>query len=176
MNFEVAGPFKLRRVNGMIKKKEGKEKLRKDLREWDEDLVDSHGCYVFAIKAGKGWTPYYAGQALRRTIFAEATHVDKLQKYNEVLSEYSRGTPVLFFLPWLTDSGKKYRRKSKRKSSTTLDFLEDWLIALCYRRNNELINVSRTKLLKLIRVRGVLNAAPGDWSTASVDFGKMFQL
>jgi hypothetical protein len=124
MNFELAGPFKLKCYRGVVKKKESREQLLKNLKEWDEDLPSAHGCYVFAIRAGKGWTPYYAGQALRRTIFAEATHVDKLQKYNEVLADYERGTPVLFFLPWVTDGGERYRRLTRR-SSSTLDFLED---------------------------------------------------
>ena len=175
MNFELAGPFKLKCYRGVVKKKESREHLLKDLIEWDEDLPSAHGCYVFAIRAGKGWTPYYAGQALRRTIFAEATHVDKLQKYNEVLADYERGTPVLFFLPWATDGGERYRRLTRR-SSPTLDFLEDWLISLCYRRNDKLINIARTKILKSIHVQGVLNATPGDWSAGSVGFRKMFQL
>ena len=64
MDFEIAGPFDISRHGNkqMITKLSLKD-LKYDLEDWDVGLSAACGCYVFAIRAGRGYTPYYVGQA-----------------------------------------------------------------------------------------------------------------
>lgn len=63
------------------------------------DHVASVGCYVFGMRAGKGITPFYVGKATK-SFGQEAFAPHKLTKYLPALSEYKRGTPVMFFVAY----------------------------------------------------------------------------
>jgi hypothetical protein len=176
MKFEVAGPFVLTRHTGknLITKK-SKADLKEVLKLWDSELDEACGCYVFAIKAAKGWRPYYAGQALRRSILDESMNSSNMAKYNEAMGDRKAGTPVMFLLPWLTNSATRYRKKTKKNApgSRTLDFLENWLISVAYEKNRELINIKKTKHLRDLHVVGVFNGKRGEGTADSKQFNLM---
>ena len=52
---------------------------------WESDLAKKvktkQGCYIFATKAGKGYTPCYIGRA-NGTMFQECFASHKLHRYN----------------------------------------------------------------------------------------------
>ena len=88
MNFDVAGPFKLKRYGQKkILTDETVDHLLPRLEEWEEGLSEACGCYLFAVRAGKGFKPYYVGQACKRAISDEALNSTNLMKYNKVLGE-----------------------------------------------------------------------------------------
>jgi len=71
----------------------------------DAGLADACGCYVFAIRASHGFTPWYVGQSQKQTIIGEAMNAANIVKYNDVLNG-KQGTPVLFLLPLQTPTGR----------------------------------------------------------------------
>lgn len=158
MYFDVAGPYELIRdgKKKLITERSAadlKEKLTKD----NPSLTTACGCYVFTVRAGRGYTPYYVGQSCRQSILREALNPSNREKYNKACSE-SRGTPALFLLPMKSPSGQ-YRRKGG--GGLAIDFLERWLIAAALAKNTKLINTKETKLLRKIVVEGILNAKRG---------------
>ncbi len=164
MRFDVAGPFDLTRHG---KKKMITEQSMADLKphleRWEDGLSRACGCYVFAIHAGQGYTPYYVGQACRQSIFREALNPSNREKYNKACSD-SHGTPILFFLPMRSPNG---RYRSKGGGGLAIDFLERWLIAAAINKNPNLINNKATKVLRKISVAGILNPKKGKPSVAS---------
>ena len=95
--------------------------------EWNDGLLaefkNRKGCYVYAIKAGKGVRPWYAGKTT--TAFkSEAFTADKVVRYNEVLSDLKRGKPVMYFVS-----------PDKGSSQKIIDALEKYLIYFVYRKN-----------------------------------------
>jgi hypothetical protein len=88
MFFDIVGPFELTRHGT---KKRITERSLADLRSVLEDhrpgLAYACGCYVFALRAARGYTPYYAGQACRQSILREALNSSNQKKYNRACSE-----------------------------------------------------------------------------------------
>jgi hypothetical protein len=73
MKFDVAGPFEIPRFGKKrIITKESLRQLKQLVESHQEGLSDACGCYVFALRAGKGWTPHYVGQACKLPILGEA--------------------------------------------------------------------------------------------------------
>ena len=167
MDFDVAGPFPLVRSGSkkMITDTTAKA-LKPDLEEWESGLSEACGCYVFAIRAGRGFTPYYVGQACKRSILAEALNPSNREKYNKVLAEQN-GTPVLFLIPLRTPTGKFRKRPQVNSRLAHMDFLERWLIATSIDKNNQLINNKETRFLRQLHVAGLFNAKKGESTHAS---------
>jgi hypothetical protein len=138
--------------------------LEPKLEKWGAGLSDACGCYVFAIRAGKGYTPYYVGQGCQQAMLDEALNVSNREKYNKVCSE-SNGMPVIFFLPMVTPTGR-YRKKSNG-SLPAIDFLERWIIATAIQKNRELINNKETRFLRNIHVVGIFNPKKGESTKGS---------
>jgi len=116
------------------------------------------GCYIFAIRAGKGFTPWYVGKTERLSFGSETWQDSKLLIYGKVIRQYDRGKPVLFLLPKLTSRGK-FAKPTKRKIGA-IAALEEMLIGTCLQRNRELVNRKLTRF-KAIHVPGYLNDQRG---------------
>lgn len=165
MNFDVLGPYPLsRHTPKNIVTDQTLKDLKHELDAKKPGLSDACGCYVFAIRAGKGYTPYYVGQACKSSILKESLNPANREKYNKVIAEY-RGMPVLFFLPMKTPKGAY--RKRPDGSLPTLDFMERWLIAEAIQKNGDLINNKETRFLRNIHIPGLFNARQGDNTAAS---------
>ncbi len=173
MHFDVAGPFDLTRHG---KKKFITEQsladLDPELENWESGLSDACGCYIFAIRAGKGYTPYYVGQACKWSMLREALNPSNREKYNKACSE-SKGMPVIFFLPMRTPKGR-YRKKGS-SGLASIDFLERWLIAKAIDKNPDLINNKETRFLRNINVVGIFNAKRGEATSASQQLRKALE-
>lgn len=140
--------------------------LRDQLEAWDKGLSEACGCYVFAIRAGPGFTPHYVGQSCARSIPDEALNPSNQMKYNITLAEGS-GTPILFAVPLKTPGGKYGRQNESISKLPEVVFLERWLIAKALSKNPDLINNKETELLRQLRVRGIFNAQVGEATKAS---------
>ena len=171
MRFDVTGPFDLgRHGKKSLITKQSQVDLKHQLKNLNAGLDDSCGCYVFALKAGRGYTPYYVGQACRRGIIDEALNSGNREKYNKVCSE-SKGTPVIFLIPMLTPTGR-YRKKRTNGNLGAIDFLERWLIATAIRKNPDLINNKEPRFLRNIHVAGIFNPTKGEATKASSLLGR----
>lgn len=166
MNFDVVGPIKLsRHGKKRLVTKESKGDLIKELEKIEAGLSEACGCYVFAKQAGKGLTPWYVGQATKQSLAAESMNPANREKYNKVLD--SQGSPVLFFMPLRTPSGKLRKRPKGAARLLAIDFLERWLIAAALDRNGKLMNNKETAFLRGIHVTGIFNAKQGGSTTSS---------
>ncbi len=154
MKFGVYGGFEIRR------KKNRHGVFDKDFWESVDDtmdgLPDACGCYVFALQNGANIVAWYVGKTERRTFKTECFQSAKINYYNEALVDH-RGTPLLFLLPRLTDSGTKFS-KPTTTGYRDIDFLETLLIGMALERNRHLMNVTKTRLLREIVVPGVINS------------------
>lgn len=128
--------------------------------------ASSRGCYVFGIRAGKGFTPGYVGRAtksFRQEVFAP----HKLSKYQQMLADYQRGTPVLFFLVAPMRKGKP--------NATHVSELEEFLIQVGVAANENLLNIRGTKEENW-GVAGVLRSGIGKPSKGARQFKSMMKL
>ena len=124
------------------------------------ELADCVGCYLFGVRASRGYVPIYVGQAstgFRNECF-EAT---KLEHYNRAMNQRGRGTPVLFFV--VKDEGPEGSLDS------CLDHVEHFLIQMAAEKNAELSNVKRLEF----RIQGVFRASMGPPSKAARELRRM---
>ncbi len=135
---------------------------------WNEntDLAKRRGCYVFGMRAGKGWTAAYVGKAtksFRQEVFAH----HKLTRYQQFLVDYQKGTPVLFFVLLPIKKGKT--------NATHIGDLEKFLIQTGMAANPNLLNIQGTKAADW-GINGVLRGGQGKPSKAAKDFRKIMKL
>ena len=162
INFTVWGPFKLfcdPEKKYQITKDSGPE-LAAQLDSKDKKLADSHGCYMFALRAGKGYTPWYLGKASKSSLAKEAMNFSNILSYNGVINSHN-GTPVLFVIAHMTPGRKFHKKSTGSGKNAAIDFLENWLIGKALEKNHELINRQQTNFLKNLRVDGIFNARKG---------------
>jgi hypothetical protein len=161
MQYEVFGPFPMVRRNGLIDS--DKKKHRAFWESIDNErpgLKGACGCYVFAIRAGKGIRPWYVGKTEAQGFLKECLGHHKLTYYNEALAETGRGTPILFLIAKVTKSRAQFAKPSKWGHGE-IEFLEKLIISNALVRNGELKNRKDTKYLKEIFVPGYINERKG---------------
>lgn len=125
------------------------------IRVFWEKIVGSHekganvgskdGIYVFAVKAGKGHTPWYIGKATK-SLEKEAFTPHKNNKYNEVISNVN-GTPVMFFLT-------SNKPKTRNLPNPLIVRIEKDLIRQGIAKNPKLMNKQNAKDKTAWRVAG----------------------
>jgi hypothetical protein len=137
---------------------------------WDQPEVSSvagkQGCYVFALKASKGYTPWYVGKATK-TFKQEALSPTKRNLYNEVLFAGRKGTPVLFFVA-RPDNLVKIPTKH-------IADLETFLIQSAYFKNRDLTNTHHKKDPSWA-IRGVIRGGKGKVAKNAQEFRVMMDL
>lgn len=157
--FDTYGPFDVCRTEGTVS---GKQKqFWSDVKENAGPLAEAIGCYLFCIRHGTKYRPWYVGMTAAKTGFkGEVFQPHKLSIYNECLGK-QRGAAVMFLFPLITD-GEDYQfsraTKSKRQEIARL---ETTLMGFAYRRNPEISNVRDMKFLRNIEVLGLLGKRRG---------------
>lgn len=120
---------------------------------------DRRGVYVFAMRAGRGFTPIYVGKAAKQSYENEAFSDHKLANhYNPALLEYERGSPVMFFIAHPKTKGAV--------NKSLIDKVETFLIDIASRKNPELSNI-RKKQDHEWRIRGVVRGRKGEGTKSS---------
>jgi len=174
MKFDIYGPFKIpRQGKTIVLNAKSRRSFWRQVGDvyYEHELPDSHGCYVFAIKAGKGYKPFYVGKADTSSFKQEVLNQWNIEKYNNVLIK-RKGTPMLFLLPRITDTGLFGRISSNEKPE--ISALEDMLIARAIQKNKKAQNISGTKMLREIEVYGFMNCGPGKPSVEAQELRKVF--
>jgi hypothetical protein len=95
-------------------------------------LADERGCYVFAIKTGRGLEPIYVGKATK-TFKQETFNPANKHKYHDGFSEYAKGLPLMFFVVHPDQKGKTNKKQIEK--------IEQFLIQAGAAKNPELQNV-----------------------------------
>ena len=137
-----------------------------------EELKGKIGCYLYAFRAGTGYTPVYVGKTIvgfGRECFTDG----KLKHYNHGLARVKAGTPVLFFV---TPSWNA-RPTNNRKSGVGkwIGEMEKHLIELAASANpSGLLNTQHAK--QRWRIQGIHRGVGGRGNISSADFRRMLNL
>jgi hypothetical protein len=163
--FTVVGPLGVSYYSG----KGGRTIRDEDVEKfWDtyRRYKKRRGCFVFAMRAGKGFTPGYVGKAtkkLQQEVFAH----HKLTRYQQFLAEYARGTPVMFFILAPERQGKP--------NNSQIGQVEKYLIDLALTANPDLLNEKGRNRAKW-GIKGVIRGGKGKTSRGTKDFRRMLDI
>ena len=163
--FTVAGPLDIPYYQGKSGRTITDENVEAFWKQHEAHAL-KRGCYVFGIRAGKGYTPAYVGQATN-TFKQEVFSSHKLTRYQQVLADYGKGTPVLFFLVAPVKRGKP--------NKALIGDLEDYLIQTAVSANPDLMNIRGTKAEEW-GISGVLRGGKGKASSAAKAFRKIMKI
>ena len=164
--FEPIGPFEIpfdkgarriekEHIQSFFENKEIQKKI---------NLLNTRGCYIFALRAGKGFTPWYVGQA-KESFKQEIFTPHKKDIYNGVLAYHKKGTPVMFLI-----SSSKNNQMLKKE----IKELEPFLIFWARKANKNLTNQKNNK--DTWGIAGVYNSDTGKPSTASKNLKRALNL
>ena len=134
---------------------------------WEKnELGDYKGCYIFSIRTGRSVTPYYVGMTSKS--FADEAFTDhKLTKYNRVIAEYMKGTPVMSFVVSPVRRG--------RDNIKIIEDLENFLIQVGMTVNSDLRNI-RGKKEPAWGIKGVIRGGQGPKTKMSKAFSLMLKM
>lgn len=163
--FTVKGPCKVPIYQGKAGRTITDENTDKFWKE-NPDIATQRGCYVFGIRAAKGYRPAYAGKATKNFKQEVFSH-HKLTRYQQYLADVSRGTPVLFFLI--------APKKKGAPNSKHIEQLEDFLIQAGVAANPLFLNVRGTKVEEW-GITGVLRSGKGKRSVGAREFIKLMKI
>jgi hypothetical protein len=160
MQYGVFGPFEIARTeHGRVtfdSPREGRNFFWRQVDEGKDGLSEACGCYVFALRHGETYTPWYVGKAERMSFRQECSSVGKKYIFDGVLDKKSHSTPTLFLIARTTPSGRLCRRTIF--GYRDIRFLEKMLIGQALERNGDLANIMETSLLTEMVVPGVVNS------------------
>lgn len=162
--FTVEGPLKVPFYQGKAGRTITDENVH-SFWETNTDIGSRRGCYVFGIRAGKGWTPGYVGRAksFKQEVFAH----HKLTRYQQFLVEYAKGTPVLFFVT--------LPKKKGAPNASHIRELEEFLIQAGLAANPNLLNIKGTKTEEW-GIAGVLRGGKGKPSFGASQFRQLMKI
>jgi len=164
-SFEVHGPFEIPTYAGQAARLIRADEGRSFFSNYPA-LAKAAGCYVFGMRAGRGITPFYVGKACH-TFEQECFAPDKINRYNEALVDYTRGSPVLFLVALPIRRG--------RRNSQAIGELEDFLIQNGVARNPDLLNVKGTRA-PIWGIAGVVRSGGGRRSAEAEAFSRMMNI
>ena len=167
--FIIRGPYKVpfdSRPRGRVIRPEDARQFWEECA--DETLENGLGCYVFAHRAGPGFTPIYVGKTAK-SFKQEAFNPPNLGLYTAELANYKRGTPVMFFVT--PDWGARAKTKSTEK---LVGELEKFLIELAASANPDLANVHGAR--RGWGIKGVHRGHGGQGGEPGTDFRRMLSL
>lgn len=136
------------------------------------DYTDCYGCYIYSVRAGKGYTPIYVGSATKRSLGVEAFAGDKRLKCLQHMANYGKGTLHITFVVPKDKVDENSCTRRGRCPENIIKSLEKVLIAVAYRKNESLIN-KQNRCLADFYIKGALNSDGGFLSKAVFDFKDM---
>jgi hypothetical protein len=160
--FVVEGPFKISRFNHrVVTSEEAKEFWQKHKK-----YAKHRGCYVFGIRASRGFKPGYVGKT-RRKLKHEVFTDRNINLYNRFLAAREKGTPVLFFVLMPVTRGKPNGKLIRE--------VEKYLVNLGFTANPDLLN-KQDRALNEWGIRGVVRGGKGKTTSGTKEFRKMMAI
>lgn len=138
-------------------------------------FTDNFGCYIYAIKAGKGFTPIYIGSATKQSLGKESFDGDKLLKCLQHMASYLKGSLQITFIVPKDKIADDARTRRGRCPAKTIWKLEKVLTAVAYRKNNNLVNKHNHCLAEFF-INGAMNSDAGRPRKDVVAFKEMMGL
>ena len=126
-----------------------------------QELASKRGCYVFAVRAGKGMTPIYVGKATRSSFEKECFNPANRHKFSNGMADFKKGTPVLYFIRHPSQRGKINAKQ--------IGEIENFLIQNAAVRNPNIQNLRGRQAPKW-SIRGVLRSGQRRPTSAESDF------
>ena len=168
MKFDVYGPYPIKREGKVVTQKTCDAYL--ESVEDDYDWSNARGCYILAVTAGGGWTPWYVGKAAKTSLHKTSLKSRNIVLFNEALKDKSKAKPVTFLLPKITPKG------AFSTNQRGIAELERMLIGLAFQQNPDLLNKSQTKCWKITELVGVMNTSAPKATQAAVRLRKTLGL
>lgn len=131
-----------------------------------QELGGERGCYVFAIRAGKGATPIYVGKATK-SFKQECLNPSNRHKFSNGMADYKKGTPVLYFV--------RHPKQKGKTNSKQIGEIENFLIQNAAVKNPDLQNLHGTEAPKWT-IRGVIRSGKGKPKKAESKFKRLLGL
>jgi len=161
--FEVLGPFEIIPSRNKVARR-----IEKDCSGFWQAHPKANaarnriGCYVFAIRAAKGYRPVYVGKTwngFAKEIFGS----HQRDYYNAELASIAKGTPVFFFVTHPAGRGKPNKRMIRD--------IEEFLIQVAVAKNPNVRNViGRSE--KKWGITGVIRSGQGKAKKSATEFKK----
>jgi hypothetical protein len=129
--YKISGPFDIPVHKGKGGKFIGDEQVQ-EFWNTHPQFRKRRGCYIFGVKAPRGYSPGYVGKAAK-TFEQEVFTLHKLNHYHGFLADYGKGKPVMFFI-------LSPRQRGKPNASQITE-VERYLIELASTANEDLRNV-----------------------------------
>lgn len=127
------------------------KKVEKD----EPGLSKANGVYIFSIKFGSRYRPWYVGKTCSEKGFrGEVFQSHKLRHYFEA-SDGRRGGRHLHLIARVEENRGNFCRYSER-SDEQIDRLETYLIGMSLAANADLRNNSKTRFHKMLNIEGVI--------------------
>jgi hypothetical protein len=162
--FHIEGPFEIPYIKGTIPKL-----IVEDLSAfWNrqKSLASSIGCYVFAARAGRGFTPLYIGKTTK-SFESECFTSHKKNHYHYSLRTYLSCTPVMFFVVLPKSKGKI--------NASVIKQVENFLIQVGSNVNPEIRNV-KGACVPSWSIKGVIRGKKGQASKSTTAFKKLLSI
>ena len=160
--FFIEGPFKVPCIKGT-------RLIEEDLSTfWQrhKEIASSIGCYIFAIRAGRGYKPLYVGKTTK-SFESECFTSHKRNHYHYSLSHYQRCTPIIFFV---------VLRKTKGKvNASEIKQVENFLIQVGSTVNPDIRNIKGINQPSW-SIKGVIRGKKGQASKSSAEFKKLLHI
>ena len=154
--FDVVGPVEMKR--GEQGTKTGRKKFWADAIYDPEykELKTAIGCYLFCIRHGENYKPWYVGMTVAKTGFGrEIFQPHKQAIYENCLTGHA-GTPVWLILPLIADGDNARFSRARGTGAKTIFWLERTLTGMAYARNRDLSNIKDMHHYKNIEVAGIM--------------------
>jgi hypothetical protein len=163
--FRIDGPHEI----PFEQRKGGRVILHNDFWTQSDELAElgkERGCYVFAIRAGKGATPIYVGKATK-SFKQECFNPSNRHKFSNGLADYKKGTPIMYFVRHPTQKGKTNAKQ--------IGEVETFLTQNAVVKNLNLQNLHGTKAPRW-SIHGVIRGGKGKPKKAESEFKKLIGL
>lgn len=164
-SFVVHGPFEITYENC----KGGRSLVFDDFWSKSADvnsLAEEKGCYVFAIRSGRGFTPVYVGKATK-SFKQEIFNAANCNKYHDGFKEYAKGMPLIYFVVHPAQRGPTSYKEIRE--------IENFLIQAGVTKNPKLQNLRGTQKPRW-SIKGVIRSGPGKRSEVEVQFVSLFDI
>ncbi|MBL8591009.1 MAG: hypothetical protein JNK46_20930 [Methylobacteriaceae bacterium] len=149
MTIRVFGPFEFDKV-----KVNDKDYVR---QRWDEidteiaRLSEACGVYIFTIRNAKNHVPVYIGQASSASSFRKRVFSD--DKFRTTIKYFNENKGVMTVL--LLARPKPVQEGFAVITDEELDFLETFCILCALRKNENITNISKTRMAERMRIPGL---------------------
>ena len=152
MKFDVFGGF-------TVTWKGANAQFWQSVEEQRNGLSRAFGCYIFAIRNGRNFMPWYIGKTARQAFRDRFSSRDHRRRLTDLAGE--NGELQIFLLAAQTPGGSFMSPKENEAKEREIDYLETMLIGIALRRNMNIRNIAITTMLRNMSVPGMINNRPG---------------